>query len=804
MKFNLHIILSLYLLQVVSGLSYLKSSSLLTCMDNSQFTASFFDVEFYPHNNTVYFDVTALSNINAKVGAYVQLIAYGINAITKNISLCDINYPEVCPMTSGHLDLSSQYTVSDDVTTQIPGVAYGIPNLDATVRVLIYDLDSFEAYACVEASVTNGKTVQTKYAAWPIAAIAGLGVITSGVVSVIGHSNTAAHIASNSMSLFIYFQSLAITAMMAVAKVPPIAAAWAQNFMWSVGIVRVGFVQDIANWYIQATGGTPTDILEANYLSISVQKKVKRSFEYLQELYDSQVFEPVQKLSKRAISLDSEDFGYTDALDPTLYTTDEKGNIGTRILVLRGIQRVAYLAGIEITNLFMTTIIFLLFFAFVMVVCLGLFKAIIEILTRAKIMNEGKFGEYRKQWSLIIKGSLYRLLVLAFPQIVVMCVWQLWERDSAGAVVVAVFLLVFAVILLFQATTRVILFGKRSVKNFHNPAYLLFGDANFLNKFGFLYVQYRADCYYFILVSLIYILLKSIFVALLQRHGTIQSVIVFAIELFYCVAVCVIRPFMDKRTNAFNIAVTVVNTLNALFFMFFSYIFKQPHIVGSVMGVVYFVLNAVFALFLLIFTIVTCVLALVYKNPDTRYKPMKDDRVSFLPRFDNKTGEGNEADEDLELMALGQTAMKGHEHGGIPPVDEDEDDESPSRNIGGKPFEEESTYDDDYDYQRPSSHPLNNSNSNTSNSKSNSNFNFNNGSGNTNNESNSARNSYYFENVEPTQPSSTIHGSGTTGFNTSYNPRSNYQPSTSTPYQANTSYSNTQSYEGNGSRSNFI
>ncbi|KAK6202989.1 uncharacterized protein RJT21DRAFT_119100 [Scheffersomyces amazonensis] len=789
----------IYLIQQVSALSYLKSSSLLTCMDNSSFTASYFDVEFYPHNNTVYFDVTALSNINADVGAYVQLIAYGINALQRNISFCDIGYNEVCPMTSGHLDLQSQYTVSDSIASNIPGVAYNIPNLDATVRVQIYDLTSGEVYACVEASVTNGKTVQTKYAAWPIAAIAGLGVITSGVISVIGHSNTAAHIASNSLSLFIYFQSLAITAMMAVAKVPPIAAAWAQNFMWSVGIVKVGFIQDIANWYIQSTGGTPTDILQSTYLSVSVQKKVKRAMDFLQDIYTSELeraYYPSDHLSKRAsISLDSQDFGYTDSLDPTLYTTDEKGDIGNRILILRGIQRVAYLTGIEITDFFMTSIIFLLFFAFVMVVCLGIFKAVIEILVRAKFMNEGKFGEYRKQWSLIIKGSLYRLLVIAFPQIGIMCIWQLYTRDSAGAVVVAVFLLIFALVVLFQAAARVVIFGRRSVQNFHNPAYLLFGDSKFLNKFGFLYVQFRADRYYFIILSLIYILLKSLFVAVLQTHGTIQSVIVFVIELIYCIIVCVIRPFMDKRTNVFNIAVSVINTINALFFMFFSYIFKQPHIVGSVMGVVYFVLNAVFALFLLIFTIVTCILALVYKNPDTRYKPMKDDRVSFLPRSENKAGEGTGNDEDLELMALGATAMKGHEQGGV--LDD---------HIAGKPYEEESTYDDEEDrYRRPNIFG-DDSQSNTTNSKSNSNFNFagSNGNSHNNNESDSARNSYYFDNAEPTQPNSTIAGGSSlpTGFNAAYNPR-HYTPSN--PYGGSTSYSNTQSYEGhNDSRVNFI
>ncbi|RKP28913.1 TRP-domain-containing protein, partial [Metschnikowia bicuspidata] len=66
-----------------------------------------------------------------------------------------------------------------------------------------------------------------------------------------------------------------------------------------------------------------------------------------------------------------------------------------------------------------------------------------------------------------------------------------------------------------------------------------------------------------------------------------------------------------------------------------------------------------FALFLLIFTVVTCVLALVYKNPDARYQPMKDDRVSFLPRLGYQ--QKDPSDGEIELMALGASAMKGHE-----------------------------------------------------------------------------------------------------------------------------------------------
>ncbi|CAN3372232.1 hypothetical protein DIURU_004233 [Diutina rugosa] len=655
------------MLSGVDATKVIKSQSLLTCMDNSQFTATKFDVVLYPENSTVYFDISALSTIpdDTFVVANITLVTYGLIPLKQSFDFCSLNYPSICPFQPGHLDIQSSYTLDKKIMDMIPGIAYTIPDLDARVRVVIHSNSSTEPLACVEAVLSNDKTVQTKYASWPIAAISGLGVIASGVVSVIGHSNTAAHIASNSMSLFIYFQSLAIISMQAVAKVPPIAAAWSQNFQWSLGIIKVGFVQAVANWYIQATGGTPTSVIDQRRLSVSVQKK--RGLGYLEQLHDlyrRQLQNDHLTLFKRfSLSVDTDASSF-DNTDSDLYTTSEKdANLASKILVLRGIQRVAYLAGIEITSFFMTSIMFLLFFAFVLVVCLMFFKAIVEICVRAKWMNEGKFSEYRQQWGHIIKGSLYRLCFISLPQITVMCIWQFFERDSAGTVVLSAFLLGIWIILLVQAAGRVVMMGRQSVREFKNPAYLLFGDGKFLNKFGFIYVQYRADKYWWIAISLIYIVLKSLFVAVLQNQGKPQALIVFIIELIYCVAVCVFRPFMDKRTNAFNITIAIINTINALFFAFFSNIFTQPAVVSSVMAIVYFVLNAVFALFLLLFTIITCLLALIYKNPDTRYQPMKDDRVSFLPRFTGKSAQHQNDKEEYELFQLGQTAMKGHEHG---------------------------------------------------------------------------------------------------------------------------------------------
>lgn len=635
----------------------------MTCMDDSQFWASYLNVEYLPDNNTITFKVEASSTIDSvNVGIDITLIAYGLNVLEQSVSLCSLSQLSgLCPLTGGDVSIDYTYTVSDTIKNQIPGVAYTIPDLDARVRIVMYnESDTSINLACVEAVVSNGKTVQTKYAAWPIAAIAGLGLITSGVISVIGHSSTAAHIASNSMSLFVYFQSLAITSMLAVAKCPPIAAAWAQNFMWSLGVIRVAFMQNIANWYLQATGGTPTFILANTQISVSVQK-VKRGLEALKDWGTAMVPELQKRVS---VVVDSDTSLQDDTLNSTMYTTDEKAVAsGTRVLILRGIQRVAYLARIEITSFFFTSIAFLLFFAFVVIVCMIFFKAIVEICIRSNVMREGKFNEYRQHWSSVIKGSMYRLMLVALPQICVLTFWEFTTHDSVGVVVVAGFLLLITVTVLGFGAFRVILTGRRSVREHKNPAYLLYGDNTFLNKFGFLYVQYRADCYYFLGFSLAYVFLKTMFVAVLQHHGKIQSLIVFFIELIHCVGVCWIRPFMDKRTNAFNITIAIINTINTLFFVFFSYVFRQPEIVSSVMAVIFFVLNAIFALFLLIFTIVTCVLALVYKNPDARYQPMKDDRVSFLPRMGLRSGKkGGDDNEDIELAALGASAMKGHEH----------------------------------------------------------------------------------------------------------------------------------------------
>lgn len=73
------------------------------------------------------------------------------------------------------------------------------------------------------------------------------------------------------------------------------------------------------------------------------------------------------------------------------------------------------------------------------------------------------------------------------------------------------------------------------------------------------------------------------------------------------------------------------------------------------MGVIFFVYNAVFSTILILIVLVASIIAIVAKNPDTRYQPMRDDRNSFIKSQTQLT---------TELDALGATARGESKHGG--------------------------------------------------------------------------------------------------------------------------------------------
>ncbi|KAK4151613.1 hypothetical protein C8A00DRAFT_17009 [Chaetomidium leptoderma] len=603
----------------------LRSSSLAACQENSGFTASLFDVVFTPNNLSVAINLMATSSIEGYVIFDISIYAYGYRFLRTQVNPCDTDLAGLCPMTSGKMVNPFVLNGFDRKSIdQIPGIAYTFPDLDATVRVYINRTDGDQAgqsIACVEADISNGLTVDLIGVKWASAGVIALALVSSAVINGLGFSNAASHIASNALSLFAYFQAQAMLGLCAV-PLPPVVKSWTQDFQWSMGIINVGFIQSILTWYQRSTGGQASTLLDTLH-TVSVQVQ-KRSAPLLDATTDL-VQRSAGDLSKRAVE--------------TSYGS----------YIVYGIQRVAFRAGIETTNMFLTGFVF--FYIFMLFAALGvlLFKGFCELAVRMKIMRNDTFSEFRAGWLVVLKGVLYRWLLIGFPQMTIFCLWEFTQNDSPAAIVLAVFFFFGILITLSYAAFRVIRIARRSVALHRNPAYILFSDPHALNKWGFLYVQFRASAYYFIVPVLVYILVKGMFIAFAQRAGTVQAVALIVIEAAALIAASVMRPWMDKSTNSFNIAICAINFVNAIFLFVFTDVFGLPRLVIGVVGVVLWVVNAAFALILLLMLIITTAIIIFHNNPDTRYQFMNDDRTSFM-KSQTHLGTSNELD------ALGVTA----------------------------------------------------------------------------------------------------------------------------------------------------
>ncbi|OJJ48665.1 hypothetical protein ASPZODRAFT_158330 [Penicilliopsis zonata CBS 506.65] len=596
------------------SIQLIESTSLIQCQENSNLSVTMFNVLFTPSNHTLTFGFDGYSSISGNITLDVELMVYGYSAMKESLDPCKLRMAGLCPMNAGAIHLlGANIQVSEDVTKRIPEIAYSIPDLDALVRFHVNSTQTHQSVGCAEAYLSTGKTVYQVGVAWTLAIITGLGFLTSAATSLLGYTNAAAHMAWSSLSFLAFMQSQAMLGMSSV-HMPPIAQSWTQNFQWSMGIIHRRFLGKICSWYQRATGGTPSDVLSRlSTVSVIAQKR---------------------------------------SLEPVTETVWKRAMVdipNTSQVVVRGIERVGFRASIESTNIFLTG--YIVYFSLVALIILS----VVLLRLASKLLAKSRYPCFcsTADWKSLNRGILFRLVLMGYPQMCVFCPWEWTRRDSASEVALASTMWLSMTFLLAWAAWKIILQARKSISIHDSPTCILYSDPAFLNRWGFLYVHFRASAYYFLVPLLLYYLIKGMIIGLVQSAPIVQISMLLVVEAIMLLGISIIRPYMDKGTNAYCISIAMINFINAVFMLIFAGVFKQPGLMTAIMGVAFFAYNAIFCLVLSILILTQTFDAMTSNNPDTRYQPIADDRASFFP--------GERKNISTELAALGAVARGDHE-----------------------------------------------------------------------------------------------------------------------------------------------
>lgn len=374
-------------LQLASAARQLKADSLVACEDTTGVTVKDFSLLYDHQSHTMYYNASVNLALEGYVYADIDVYIYGLKAISTRLNPCEAGSAlrELCPVTSGRIDIESKSELGEDIASQIPGVAFTVPDIDAFAVFKVRNISTAEELSCLYVEIQNTKSVEQTAVKWVTAVLSGLGLLISAVMIFLGTSIDSQNVSAVTVMMLSYFQSMVFLDMEAVQRVPPIASAWCNNIAWSMGVVYARFLESIYRWYVASTGGSPTAYHQYSVNMVLVQKLRKRgeeflgkvsgrSIEYLQSLSHGW-FTPEGEKSHigRAASLSQQisEAAYWKHADEMAENLQPVHELSKRVSaprnfpttfsstdylkVYRGIERLAYKSGLEVTSVVMVT-----------------------------------------------------------------------------------------------------------------------------------------------------------------------------------------------------------------------------------------------------------------------------------------------------------------------------------------------------------------------------------------------------------------------------------------------------------------
>ncbi|KAJ5455826.1 uncharacterized protein N7458_004090 [Penicillium daleae] len=588
----------------------LSTSGFNLCMQDSDIEVQKLDVSYTKSTKLVVFDVAGTNSKEQNVTATLTVTAYGTQVFAKTFNPCgsEIHVSELCPVPSGHFAASGEMNVPDEYASQIPSIAFSIPDLDGQAKLTL--TSNGKDVACVESQLSNGKSASVKGVAWASAGIAAGALALSGLSALGSAGSTGAPSSSPSAGdVMGWFGSMAMNGMLSVNH-PAVYKSFTKNFAWSTGLIPWSSMQNSIDAFRKATGGNTTHNSYIYLTGLSTasasngNSSSKRGLDFVYHtaslLARSMEVSESSNNSSSSNSTSSSSSGLTDC-----------GSLNFSTLKCYGEE-----VMIPSANIFMTVLLVFAIVVAVIVVGILLLKVILELWALYGNFPK-KLSDFRDDYWGIMARTITNMILVLYSIWVLYCVYQLRNGDSwAARVLAAVTLAVFTALLAFFAWRIVYL--ARKYKKAEGDTTGLYENKETWRKYSLFYDSYKKDLWWLFIPVIVYALAKGCIIAGAEGHGMVQTIGQLVIECCMLGLLLWNRPYATKSSMGINMTIQIVRVLSVACVLVFVEELGLSQTTKTVTGIVLIVVQSGLTGVLAILIAINALIICIRENPHAR------------------------------------------------------------------------------------------------------------------------------------------------------------------------------------------
>ncbi|KAI1432819.1 hypothetical protein GGR50DRAFT_560313 [Xylaria sp. CBS 124048] len=603
----------------VLGDDILTTTGFTNCENDSGITVTNVNINYDNTDKTLNFNVAGISTKEQNVTAILTVTALGQNVYTNQFSPCEPEtfVSQLCPVPLGQFAADGSQSVPAQLASQIPAIAFQIPDIAAEAKLELRSLDDGSAIGCIQSQVTNGKTVDHPGVSYAAAGIAAGALALSAASAISGAvSGAAAHGASagvGTMSpsfgeVFGVFQGFALNGMMSV-QMPPVYRRFSKNFAFSTGLIPWRDMQIGIDNFRSSTGGNLTkDSVEILQRTMLVFPDGSTSTTNSSNLF-KRSFDDFAYLSPREVNV---------SLNSTVSGLSQTAAlIRTKV---EGIKGVVNTLAVPEANTFMTVLEIVAIVIGAIIVSILLVKVILEFWSQFGQLPEG-LEYFRKHYWGTMARTITSLILLLYGVWVLYCVFQFTHGDSwAAQALAALTLALFTGVLAFFSWK--IFSVARRLQQTEGDAASLYEDKRYWQKYSLFYESYKKGYWWLFIPSLIYLFAKSTVIAATDGHGMVQSIASLTVEALFLILLAWSRPYERKSGNIINISIQTVRVLSVIVILVFVEEFGVAQTTQTVAGIALIAVQSGLSVVLAGLIFWNAMISLFKKNPHEKRMEM--------------------------------------------------------------------------------------------------------------------------------------------------------------------------------------